>query len=38
LAKWKSNSRAFDAESSPTKGGLLNLTAQDVLEMTDEKH
>ena len=27
-----------DAESSPTKGGLLNLTAQDVLEMTGEKH
>ena len=27
-----------DAESSPTKGSLLNLTAQDVLEMTDEKH
>ena len=26
-----------DAESSPTKGGLLNLTAQDVLEMTDQK-
>ena len=24
-----------DAESSPTKGGLLNLTAQDVLDMTD---
>ena len=27
-----------DAGSSPTKGGLLNLTAQDVLDMTDEKH
>ena len=26
-----------DAESSPTKGGLLNLTAQDVLDMTDPK-
>jgi plastocyanin len=24
-----------DAESSPTKGGLLNLTAQDVLDITD---
>ena len=24
-----------DAESSPTKGGLLNLNAQDVLDMTD---
>ena len=24
-----------DAESSPFKGGLLNLTAQDVLDMTD---
>ena len=24
-----------DAESSPTKGGLLNLTAKDVLDMTD---
>ena len=24
-----------DAGSSPTKGGLLNLTAQDVLDMTD---
>ena len=24
-----------DAESSPTKGGLLKLTAQDVLDMTD---
>ena len=28
---------AYFAEST-TKGGLLNLTAQDVLEMTDEKH
>jgi Ca2+-binding RTX toxin-like protein len=27
-----------DAESSPTKGGLLNLSAQDVLTMTDENH
>jgi Ca2+-binding RTX toxin-like protein len=27
-----------DAESSPFKGGLLNLTAQDVLDMTDENH
>ena len=27
-----------DAESSPTKGGLLNLTAQDVLDMTGENH
>ena len=26
-----------DAESSPTKGGLLNLTAQDVLDITDPK-
>ena len=25
-----------DAESSPTSGGLLNLTAQDVLDITDE--
>ena len=24
-----------DAESNPTEGGLLNLTAQDVLDMTD---
>ena len=24
-----------DAESSPTKGGLLNLTAKDVLDITD---
>jgi hypothetical protein len=27
-----------DAGSSPTKGGLLNLTAQDVLDMTDSNH
>ena len=27
-----------DAESSPTKGGLLNLNAQDVLDMTDQNH
>ena len=26
-----------DAESSPTKGGLLNLSAQDVLDITDRK-
>lgn len=27
-----------DAGSSPTKGGLLNLTAQDVLDITDANH
>ena len=27
-----------DAESSPTKGGLLKLSAEDVLNMTDQNH